>query len=389
MPNLAGSARNIAIAHRDWMRGSATVLSGDSWSPTLPLAHLRDHKLSRIARSTTPHALDPHVLVDFGPNAPPPVTGVLIPRHNLSATARWRIRLGGDPDFAPGETAYDTRAVLGSTTSSTALAMVSPATVVLTVTANLVFFHGVAIRLARAGDPATVLEGRVVDYVHDGRRLVVQVERHLGTGVHSDWIVTRLEPDLPVWPSVISFGGPGLWWGGDYTWGGRLAVGEEYRPPAVHLIPLATGNPDPLHQRYLRLDLSDPENPDGRIDLGQLVVSPVWQPSVNAQFGWELEWIDESPRMRSRGGQVYVDARPAFRRLTLTLSELGRDEIYAQGYELQRRLGLGKPAVVVVDPTDPTHLHRLTLYGALQRTTPIRHDHHDSYSMQLIFEEWL
>ncbi|MBM3534466.1 MAG: HK97 family phage prohead protease [Alphaproteobacteria bacterium] len=72
-----------------------------------------------------------------------------------------------------------------------------------------------------------------------------------------------------------------------------------------------------------------------------------------------------------------------------TVSELGRDEIYAQGYELQCRLGVGKPAVVVLDPTDPTHLHRLTLYGALQRTTPIRHDHHDSYSMQLIFEEWL
>ncbi len=387
MPSLTGTARNIAIAHRDWLRSAQTSLSGEAWSPILPLANLRDHKLSRVARSVAPRALEPTILVDFGPSAPPPVTGVLIPKHNLSATARWRLRLGSTADLSAP--AYDTRRPLGQTSSTTPIALASPATAVLTVAANVTFFNGVEVRIARAADAATWLEGRVVDYVHDTRRVVVEIDRHSGSGVHADWVVTRLDADLPVWPAVISFGGPGLWWGGDYTWGGRLAVGEDYRPPAVHLLPLATGDPDPVHQRYLRIDLFDPENPDGHVDLGQLVVSPVWQPSVNAQFGWELEWIDESPRVRSRGGQVYVDARPTFRRLTLTLSELGRDEIYAQGYELQRRLGIGRPAVVVLDPTDPTHLHRLTLYGALQRTTPIRHDHHDSYSMQLIFEEWL
>ena len=387
MPILTGTARNIAIAHRDWLKSATTSLSGEAWSPTLPLENLRDQKLSRVARSIAPKALDPTILVDFGAAAPPPITGVLIPKHNLSATARWRLRLGATAGLdAP---AYDTRRPLGQTASTTPIAVSSPSTVALTVAANVTFFNGVAIRMEREADPATWIEGVVVDYVHDTRRLVVAVDRHVGSGVHADWRVTRLDADLPVWPEVLPFGGPGLWWGGDYTWGGRLAVGEDYRPPAVHLLPLATGNPDPMHQRYLGIDRFDPENPDGHVDLGQLVVSPVWQPSVNAQFGWELEWIDESPRVRSRGGQVYVDARPAFRRLTLTLSELGRDEIYAQGYELQRRLGVGRPAVIVLDPADATHLHRLTLYGALQRTTPIRHDHHDSYSMQLIFEEWL
>ena len=147
---LTGTARNIMIAHRDWVQEPGTVLSGGSWMTSLPLANLQDYKLSKVARSATPNQLDPHILVDFGAALRPPVTGIVIPRHNLYQTARWRIRLGADPSFSLATVAYDTRPSSGTTTSLTSIIVAAPQTVTLVVAAALTFFPGVAVIIKSA-----------------------------------------------------------------------------------------------------------------------------------------------------------------------------------------------------------------------------------------------
>ena len=384
---LTGTARNIMIAHRDWIQEPGTVLSGAAWMTSLPLANLQNYKLSKVARSASPNQLAPYILVDFGAALRPPVTGIVIPRHNLYQTARWRIRMGADPSFSLATVAYDTRPNSGTTTSLSSIIVAAPQTVTLVVTEALTFFPGVAVVIKSAAAPtAHYLVGTVASYDNNSKTLVVTVSSASGSGTWSNWIVDRQAADITAWPQVIPLG-EGVW-GAGYTWGGLLKVDPGYRPPVIHMIPLATGNSTPIYQRYLRIDFFDPDNPDGYIDLGKLVVSPVWQPSINIVYGWEIEYVDPSPRVRSRGGQVYVDQRPKFRRLTISLQNISIDEIMTQAFELDRKLGIGLPLTISIFPTNPTHLHRLTIYGSLVQTSPIRHDIY-GYSKSYTFEEWL
>jgi hypothetical protein len=390
MPTLTGTARNIAFAHFDWVQQPGVTLSGATWSASLPLANLQNYKLSRVARSVAPNALKPTVLVDFGANRRLPVTGLAVPKHNLSRLARWRIRLGSDPAFPPTSTLYDSRPMYGTTASLTAVAVAAPQTVTLAVADALTFCSGASVRLKAVADPAVLLEGAVLGYDNNAKAVTVNVTSAQGSGAYSDWTVERLAADIPVWPQVRQLGQG--WWGADYTWGGLLDVDAGFRPPAIHLIPLVTGSTVPYHPRYCLIEFDDAQpsaNPDGFIDLGKLVISPVWQPSVNLQYGWELEFVDQSPQVRSRGGQHYVDVRPKYRKLTLTLSHLGQDEMLTQAYELDRRLGVGLPLTVIVDPADGTHLHRLAIYGSLVRTSPIRHDTFQGFSKTYEIVEWL
>ena len=138
-----------------------------------------------------------------------------------------------------------------------------------------------------------------------------------------------------------------------------------YGIAAIHVLPV------PVIARHLRLELDDPAHPDGFLQAGRLVVGPAWQPRINLQYGWTIEQIDDSRTVRSRGGQSYVDVQPKYRRLRFSFDYLQRDEVFGHAYEMERLKGVGGDLMVMVDPDDPQHRHRHTVYGALTETTPI------------------
>ena len=188
--------------------------------------------------------------------------------------------------------------------------------------------------------------------------------------------------NFDIWPAAFPFG-VGAW--GEFNWGGRFDSDEveTYGAQAIHTIA------EPVRARYLRLDLSDEANPAGFLQAGRLVAGPAWQPSINFQYGWSIEQVDESEIKRSRGGQVFVNARPRFRRLRFTIDHLEKDEMFAHAYELERLKGKGGDIMVIADPEDLTHAHRHTLYGALSESSPIINAQPGRFSRRFVVEELL
>lgn len=187
---------------------------------------------------------------------------------------------------------------------------------------------------------------------------------------------------IAIWPAAVPFG-VGLW--GEYNWGGRLSAEEAatYGIQAIHTLD------GPVRARYLRVDLDDPDNPNGYLQAGRLVAGPAWQPTVNFQYGWTIEQVDESEVKRSRGGKVYVNARPRFRRLRFTIDHLEKDEMFGHAYELERIKGKGGDVMVIADPDDTSHAHRHTIYGALAESAPIINNQPGRYSRRFVVEELL
>lgn len=185
---------------------------------------------------------------------------------------------------------------------------------------------------------------------------------------------------VAIWPSAIPFG-IGVW--GEFNWGGHVDASEAatYGAQAVYSIR------DAVHAQHLRLDLEDERNPAGFLQAGRLVAGPAWQPSINLQYGWSIEQVDESEIRRSRGGQSFVNVRPRFRRLRFSIDHLEKDEMFGHAYELERIKGKGGDILVIVDPDDRTHGLRHTLYGALSESAPIINTHPGRYSRRFVVDE--
>ncbi len=184
----------------------------------------------------------------------------------------------------------------------------------------------------------------------------------------------------PIWPSIYPFG-VGLW--GEFNWGGRPSPDDVASYGIGGYVVLDT----PVRARAVRIELSDEGNEDGYLEAGRLVVAPAWRPSINVQYGWSIEQVDESRRVTSRGGQVYVDQRPRFRRLRFTLSDLDQNEMLGNAYELERVKGKGGEILVMLDPSNEQHLHRQTIYGVLAESTAISNPTAGRYQKDFVLEE--
>ena len=170
---------------------------------------------------------------------------------------------------------------------------------------------------------------------------------------------------------------------GEFQWGGHLdtATAQTYGIGSYAILPAAR------RVRYARVDLEDTDNPAGYLQAGRAFLAPAWTPSVNLQYGWSIEQVDESRIVKSRGGQAYFDGKPKFRRLRFRIEHLDIDEMLANAYELERLKGTGGDILAMVDPDDTTHLHRRTVYGRIAETTPIVTDFNARYSKEFVIEE--
>ena len=280
---------NLIIAARN--RADGGILSGGSWTATLPLANLQDRQVTKVARTTDTALASTQADADLGQQRT--VSLVAFLRHNLTQSGRWRIRLSDVADFVT--ILYDT-----------------------------------------------------------------------------GW--------QDIWPEITPFG-QDLW--GEFVWGGKLDPDEAqgYGISAYHV--LATS----VFARHVRVELDDQGNPDGYLEAGRLIVSPSWQPSRNLAYGWTLRHVDESRRVRSRGGQLYVDVAPKRRRLEFTIPYLDEDEMFSRAYELDRDKGVGGDVLVIVDPEKAAHLHRQAIYGALEETTAIENPSFKRYAKRFVIEE--
>lgn len=83
--------------------------SGGSWIPTLPLAHLAEADVRRVARSTGTTTADTRFRVDLNAVMPVSISDFVLLNHNLSTTATLRFVVTSDAtDASPAARSLDT-----------------------------------------------------------------------------------------------------------------------------------------------------------------------------------------------------------------------------------------------------------------------------------------
>lgn len=186
---------------------------------------------------------------------------------------------------------------------------------------------------------------------------------------------------VDAWPIVEEFGT--LPWG-VFSWGGYLnpTVAAEYTISAFDILDST------VQARYLRIDISDPDNADGYIQAGRLLAGPAYRPSINYANGVEFEFVDESRVTKSRGGQTFVDEVERFRRIRFDLINLPENEIFQNVFnQIDRLKGIAGDVFIVPQPDKASTWPTQNIYGRITNTDPIVNSSLTYYGRRIEVEE--
>ena len=163
-------------------------------------------------------------------------------------------------------------------------------------------------------------------------------------------------------------------WGDAGLWDGKLGQ-QEYDDG--YPIPWTLLIAPPVSARYWRFEISDVTNPDGFIDLGRLVISPGYSPTINMKQGLQIGWETSSSTTETDGGAFFHNDRVRRRFVNFQLSQIPENEGFVRLFELQRGRGMSNPFLFIYNPEDTFHLHRRAFLATFRRLNPLQVPHAD------------
>lgn len=136
------------------------------------------------------------------------------------------------------------------------------------------------------------------------------------------------------------------------------------------------------------IDVSDPDNLQGYLEAGRLVVGEYWSPAHNPDYGASMTIMDSSTHYRTDSGDLRTEAGTRARKMPLQLSGLPAVDRTALA-NIMRSNGMSGAMLVSLFPASPDlELERdHTIFGKLSSVAAISMPYCDAYSVPLEIEE--
>ena len=176
---------------------------------------------------------------------------------------------------------------------------------------------------------------------------------------------------IPVWPAVYGVGEP-EW--EDYNWWSLQYTADQVAGVIWTLVKPFAAN---VLGRYLLLEVSDPLNADGFIELGRLFVSPAWQPGYNMSYSHTLGHETLTQVDEALSGAEFFDRRDPYRVVQVAFDNLTAADGLANAFELTRRAGIDGEILFVLDPADTVHAIRRQFLARLRSLSPLETPHYN------------
>jgi hypothetical protein len=123
--------------------------------------------------------------------------------------------------------------------------------------------------------------------------------------------------------------------------------------------------------RWWRIDLSDPTNPSGYVELGRLFMGSRWRPQYGALSGATLGFIDRASITEADSGAEYVVQRPLPRVAGFDLVFRSEADAMDRGVEMRRQLGTTGELLYQWDDSDTEYQPGRAFLGRLRTLQPL------------------
>lgn len=111
--------------------------------------------------------------------------------------------------------------------------------------------------------------------------------------------------------------------------------------------------------KKMEIIISDSTNPAGYLELSRVVCGAYWTPSVNADFGINIGYLDTSEQQRSESGNLITSNGTIHKTMDFNLSSI-RETERNNMFSILRGNGLRKPIFVSIFPNETQSLNLLS-----------------------------
>jgi hypothetical protein len=187
------------------------------------------------------------------------------------------------------------------------------------------------------------------------------------------WLLTGTywSPELHEWED------DNFWYGG-YT----LEEIKGLTANTFHVIPTVDKTSTMWH-----IEIVDPDNTDGYVQIGRLFIGPGWQPPINFAYGASLGYETNTGVETSLGDVEFFEPREPLRSMNFTLDALPEGEGYGRALELTRQAGIHREVVVIPDPEDQAQALRRNFLGRLRQLSRLEQPYWQTTSMGFEIKE--
>jgi len=115
----------------------------------------------------------------------------------------------------------------------------------------------------------------------------------------------------------------------------------------------------PRYCRAWEISISDPSNPAGYFDVGQVILAPIFQTKVNFLYGSSHGWQTRTQLSCAKGGTAFADYQPPYRAASLQVQHLSKAEAH-QLLGIKSRMGIDRSFFCCLDPSDAQYRQLLS-----------------------------
>ena len=155
-------------------------------------------------------------------------------------------------------------------------------------------------------------------------------------------------------------------WEAENWWDGKPLTEEieGFTQNAILILPARVQTPN------YRIEIFDPNNDSGYVQIKRLFMADGWQPSHNYAYGAGLGYEDPSENDAAIGGAEFPNRRPKYRVQRIAFEYLPQDEALLKGLDLVRRAGTTEEIFWIADPDNERTLVQTSFLARLRQLSP-------------------
>jgi len=193
--------------------------------------------------------------------------------------------------------------------------------------------------------------------------------------------ITFAEPWTPIYERVFTTASLDFeaanWWTGQPLEEDLALYTRQWRYPYM------AGAPS----RYMKVEIRDPGNTEGAIDIGYLTAWRGLQPGFSIDLGSSLAFLDQDLVDRNAAGGATIEEREAPRVQSIRFSGLTQQEAM-RFHDAGRRLGTSQPWLIVRDPREAVDWWRTDYLARATRRPRLTKAEPKFWQVDLDFEEF-